>query len=135
MSEPQGFKEAGYEILGELGRGGMGVVFKAQQLALNRTVALKVIKSGSFASEAELIRFQNEAEAVAQLDHPHIVPIYEVSQCRGQHFFSMKLVKRNQPRQATRAIREPILVRRPSSWRSWRKRCIMRISAASCTAT
>ena len=92
VHEPQSFREAGYEILGELGRGGMGVVFKAQQPALNRTVALKVVKSGRLASAAELIRFQNEAEAVAQLDHPHIVPIYEVGECRGQHFFSMKLI-------------------------------------------
>jgi eukaryotic-like serine/threonine-protein kinase len=92
LNEPLEFGAAGFEVLGELGRGGMGVVFKARQVALNRTVALKVVKSGAFASEAELIRFQSEAEAVAQLDHPNIVPIYEVGNCRGQHFFSMKLV-------------------------------------------
>ncbi len=82
----------GYEILAELGRGGMGIVYQARQITLNRLVALKVIKSAEFATEAELIRFQNEAEAVAQLDHPHIVPIYEVGQKAGQRFFSMKLV-------------------------------------------
>jgi len=90
--KPQGVKVAGYEVFGELGRGGMGVVFKARQVALNRDVALKLIKSGSLASQPEVARFQSEAEAVAQLDHPHIVPIYEVGHDRGQHFFSMKLV-------------------------------------------
>ena len=65
---------------------------KPTRVALNRAVALKMIKSGGFASEGELLRFQNEAEAVAQLDHPHIVPIYEVGQHLGRHFFSMKLI-------------------------------------------
>ena len=82
----------GYEFLARAGAGRMGVVFKAHQVALNRAVALKMIKSGGFATEAELLRFQNEAEAVAQLDHPHIVPIYEVGQHQGRHFFSMKLI-------------------------------------------
>src|SRR5262249_25165898 len=58
----------------------------------SRPVALKMIKSGCFASDVELLRFQNEAEAVAQLDHPHIIPIYEVGTLGAQHFFSMKLI-------------------------------------------
>ena len=106
LHEPQDFGAAGFEILGELGRGGMGVVLKARQAALNRTVALKIVKSGAFASEAELMRFQSEAEAVAQLDHPNIVPIYEVGKCRGQHFFSMKLVNGTSLDRRARRIRQ-----------------------------
>jgi tetratricopeptide (TPR) repeat protein/predicted Ser/Thr protein kinase len=85
-------RSAGYEVGEELGRGGMGVVFRATQVGLNRPVALKVVRSGAFVTDAERRRFRNEAEAVALLDHPHIVPVYEVGERQGQPFFSMKLV-------------------------------------------
>ncbi len=82
----------GYEILGVLGRGGMGVVYKARQTALKRLVALKMILSGGHAGEHELARFRLEAEAVARMQHPNIVQIYDISEHDGRPYFSLEFV-------------------------------------------
>jgi serine/threonine-protein kinase len=89
---PGELRVPGYELLGEIGRGGMGIVYRARQLKPNRLVALKMILDGRFASKKELLRFENEGEIVAGLDHPNIVPILEAGQCQGLHYFSMPLL-------------------------------------------
>jgi eukaryotic-like serine/threonine-protein kinase len=87
---PQKFGD--YELLGEIARGGQGVVYRARHVALNREVALKMFPVNPWTTPADLQRFRNEARVSAELDHPAIVPTYDVGEVNGQHFFTMKLI-------------------------------------------
>ncbi len=93
LSEPVGKRFGEYELLQEVARGGMGVIYKARHVKLNRIAALKMILSGRFSSKEELQRFHIEAEAAAKLDHPGIVPVYEIGEFEDQAFFAMKFIE------------------------------------------
>jgi serine/threonine-protein kinase len=82
----------GYDVLQVLGRGGMGVVYRARDVKLGRIVALKMLRAGTLANHQEIQRFYREAQAAAQLNHPHLVPVYEVRQHRELHYFTMAYV-------------------------------------------
>jgi len=91
--QPKRVRDFGdYQILGQIGQGGMGVVYRARQVSLNRLVALKMIRTGEFANEEEVARFRTETEAAANLDHPNIATVYEVGEHEGRRYYSMKLV-------------------------------------------
>ena len=104
----------GYEISEELGRGGMGVVFKARQVNLKRLVALKMIRDGALAGPRERARFRIEAEAVARMRHANVVAIYDVGEHQGRPYFAMELVEG--PSLDQHLSGRPLPARRPPSW-------------------
>jgi serine/threonine-protein kinase len=124
----------GYEILDELGRGGMGIVYRARQTGLNRTAAIKMILAGDYAGPEELARFRTEAEAVGRLQHPNIVAIYEVGEQNGRPYLCMEYVEGGSLAQQLTGAPQPVDPPLNLS-RRWLAPCTTPINKASSTAT
>jgi serine/threonine-protein kinase len=128
-----------YELLEEIDRGAMGVVCRAWQISLGREVALKRILAGKLASAAEVQRFQTEAQAAANLDHPNIVAIYEVGEHDGQHYYSMQLIEggdlRTRVPQPGTHVGKKAQGQAVTCWPRRPGRFTMPINGSCCTAT
>jgi serine/threonine protein kinase len=92
MTDLTGARLGDFEVLRELGRGGMGVVYEARQVSLNRRVALKVLSGGLGLTPNAVKRFRREAEAAARLHHTNVVPVYAIGEVNGTHFYAMELI-------------------------------------------
>ena len=151
-AEPAAKQIGDYRIVREIGRGGMGVVYEAHQESLNRRVALKILPFAAVLDQRQIARFRNEAQAAAQLHHPHIVPVFAVGQEQGVYYYAMQYIdgksleaaidelrtveRRRPPRKARPAPAAPRTVRRARS-RSTAARCCRpsgRSAAASSSA-
>ena len=127
----------GYEVEAVLGRGGMGVVYRARHLRLNRVVALKMALDDAYAGPLEQERFQREAEAVAGLRHPNVVQVYDVGDADGRPYFTMEVMEGGSLAQRLAGTPQPArrAARRLRSWPRWPRRCGWRTSKASSTGT